>query len=944
MIIIKANDYFSINFMKQAIHIAHNLIFLFFAICNLYGQEIPPIEKFSPEDYGGENQNWRISQTQNKFIYVGNNKGLLEFNGAKWKTYQSPNNTIIRSVTAVGDRIYTGCNMEFGYWQKDKFGELFYTSLIPKLNKKMIEDEDIWNIISYNEWILFQSYNSIYFYNTKSDNFNVINSTNFITRTFNINNTIYYSVIGEGIYKIEEGKPKKVIHDPVLDEGIIVNLFPFEDGLLIQTRKNGFYVFKNNVLSIWDIPAANILKKINVYQSIQLNDSSFVIGTISDGLIYLSSNGTLIYQINQKNGLSNNTVLSLFEDVDENIWIGLDNGINCMNLKSPIRIFTDNEGSLGTVYAISIFANNLYLGTNQGLFFKEMGSDKPFHFIDGTAGQVWSLFIYNNELFCGHHYGTFIINKDKATLVADKLGTWNFRQIPNKENELLQGNYGGLYILSKNNGTWGIKNRINGFDNSVRHFEILNKNEIWISHGYKGVFRLKINDNFDSVTDIFREPTLPIEKYSSLIKFKNHLLYAFEKGVFNYDYQENEFKKDTILSPIVTDATYMSGKLVVDETQKLWAFSKENISYVTVDNLTNQFKINKISIPDKLRKAMIGYENITHLKNNTFLLGTANGYITLDLSSINQNKGYNIFLNTIELKNPEKANISVDFHKSGEFKGEFKYINNSVVFNYSVPDYNKYQTIKYQYKLLGRYNQWSEWTPKPELVFDNLPFGDYTFKIRAKIGNKLSNNVISYDFEILKPWYLSYSAIILYLFILLGITLFTHKTYKKYYKKQLEHKQLESEQLIISIKNEKLNQAIENKNRELAISTMSIIKKNELLASIKKELKNNPQKQDNASVIKLVDDNLNTLKDWSFFEEAFNNVDKDFLNKVKKMYPDLTPNDLRFCAYLRLNLSSKEIASLLNISVRSVETKRYRMRKRMNLEHKESLVNHILDI
>lgn len=152
---------------------------------------------------------------------------------------------------------------------------------------------------------------------------------------------------------------------------------------------------------------------------------------------------------------------------------------------------------------------------------------------------------------------------------------------------------------------------------------------------------------------------------------------------------------------------------------------------------------------------------------------------------------------------------------------------------------------------------------------------------------------------------------------------------------------MENEQAIMQIKNEKLNQDVDNKNRELAISTMSIIKKNRVLNKIKKELKKNKD-AGNKTVLDLVNSNLNDSKDWSFFEQAFNNADKDFLDKIKRVHPDLTPNDLRFCAYLRLNLSSKEMAPLLNISTKSVETKRYRLRKKLGLEHDSGLVNYIL--
>ena len=148
----------------------------------------------------------------------------------------------------------------------------------------------------------------------------------------------------------------------------------------------------------------------------------------------------------------------------------------------------------------------------------------------------------------------------------------------------------------------------------------------------------------------------------------------------------------------------------------------------------------------------------------------------------------------------------------------------------------------------------------------------------------------------------------------------------------------------MKLRNDKLRHDIDNKNRELAASTMSIIKKNEFLNTIKKELSDVKNNELVKPVIKIIDKNLNQDSDWELFQEAFNNADKDFLKKVKERHPSLTPNDLRLCAYLRLNLSSKEIAPLLNISHKSVEIKRYRLRKKMNLESKDNLIHHILEI
>ena len=156
--------------------------------------------------------------------------------------------------------------------------------------------------------------------------------------------------------------------------------------------------------------------------------------------------------------------------------------------------------------------------------------------------------------------------------------------------------------------------------------------------------------------------------------------------------------------------------------------------------------------------------------------------------------------------------------------------------------------------------------------------------------------------------------------------------------------QLENEKAIIELKNDKLNSEVESINKELASTTMAIVKKNELLSTIKYKLHQEKDNQHVKSALKIIDENLENNTDWKSFQEAFDNTDRDFLKKLKAFHPLLTPNDLKLCVYLRLNLSSKEIAPMLNISAQSVEIKRFRLRKKMDLDHELNLTAYILSI
>ena len=915
------------------------ILFLHFFLM-LPCQELPPIINFSASDYGGDNQNWMISQDENNFIYVANNKGLLEFNGSSWTTYSSPNNTILRAVNVVGNRIYTGCYEEFGYWQKDEKGQLNYTSLIPKLKDVVLNDDQIWNIIDLNEWVLFQSGHSLYFFNKETESFKTITSENIIYKVFNINNQIYYHVANEGIYLIKGGESKLIIDDKVVIEDRVINLFLINETLTLLTRNSGFFQYKNNSLSTWEILANERLKKLNIFTSITLEDNSFVVGTISNGLLKINNKGEIDYTINQKLGLSNNTVLALFEDENKNVWAGLDNGINCINITSPIKTFTDYDGVLGTVYATIIYKDLLYVGTNQGLFYRPLKfADEPFNFVEGTAGQVWSLYNDDNQnLICGHHLGTFLVGENRVENISSTLGAWNFKKIPNQENLLLQGNYDGLYVLEKQNNTWKIRNKITNFKNSSRFFEITKSNQILVNHEYKGVFVLDMNATYTEVEKVKDISELMLGNSSSLVSYQDNILYTSSEGVFSYNEDNSEFSKDSTLTSLMDSNSFTSGKMIVDQTDKLWMFSKDNISYVTKDNLTNRPEVSDIAIPSVYRKGVLGFENIQHIPNGNYVLGTVNGYILMDLAQIKTDKSYSIHLNTLEKKDIDLASEYLSLTENIVFEHE----QGLVSFGYSVPEYNKFIDVNYSYRLIGHSEKWSAWSKISNVQFENLSHGDYTFEVKGKVGNELTENTISYNFTVNRPWYLSNLALLIYVLVVAAIGFLVNKVYKLYYARILKHEHIKNERALVGIKNEKLNQDIEGKNRELAISTMSIIKKNELLRKIKKELKATKNKEVVKSAIHLIDTNLNDNDDWKFFKEAFNNADKDFMDKIKAKHPELTPNDLKFSAYLRLNLSSKEMAPLLNISIKSVETKRYRLRKKLELNHDDSLVNYIL--
>ncbi len=915
----------------------------------LQAQEVPPITNFTPKDYNGESQNWSISQAKEGELFVANNLGLLEFNGAEWKLYPSPNKTIMRSVHVIDDSIFTGFYMDFGYWSRNTFGELEYTSLVQKHEIPILEDEQFWNITQFEEWILFQSLQRIYFFNTRTKTYQIVASDVKITKMFRVDGKLYFQKLSEGLFTIENGTSRLVSGARIFKEEDIINMHLIKNQLTILTSLTGFVRLENKKIQSWK--EANVhLAKNKIYNSIQLKNGGFAIGTISNGVLFLTVDGALEYQISKTHGLNNNTVLSLFEDLNGAVWLGLDNGISSVNRSSSSRVFKEVGGTLGAVYATQVFRENLYVGTNQGLFVKPYKSNEKFEMIEGTQGQVWSLRVIDEALFCGHDKGTLIFKNKKIVNRIDIQGTWDVKKIDNRT--LLQGNYSGLHVLEKNNKRWRLKHKIEGFNSSSRSFEVLNEKMLFVNHEYKGVYKLEVDENFKNITSISKDSMVGKGLHSNIIKYRNSIYYADQKGVFKYDVSKEVFQKDTLLSQLYTRENYTTGKLVYDEKNDvLWGFSKKYISYAKPSAVNQTIRIKRIPISEDLRKSAQGFENLS-IHNNDEVLGINNGYILLNMNAnTNRAVGNKIKINTVKVNALGKR----EQQKNVELQGIFSHTKNTISFRYNVAGLTKDINVEYQYKLEGYTDTWSSWSVSPAMHFDNLPKGkNYVFKVRAKIGNVSFTNGDSYSFRIENPWYLTDMAIVSYAFLLLFVLFVIDRVYRTYYRRQrrrlLEKQEkdfalqaLASEKELIQSRNEQLQADIEGKSRELATSTMSIIKKNELLGSIKKAL-HDEGVLGVKSVVKIIDKNLNNTDDWQMFKDAFNSADKDFIKQLKSLHTNLTPNDLRLCAYLRLNLASKEIAPLLNISSKSVEVKRYRLRKKMNLGPDDGLTDYILKI
>ncbi len=966
--------------MKLSINIV--ILFCLFFSNELVAQVkkigIPDIEYFNRRTYHGATQNWGITQGKSGFLYFGNNNGVLEFDGDQWRLYRDLGELNVRSTHAVGDRIYAGAFNELGYFYYDSASKLKYKSLLQGPNVRNFED--FWHIYDWNGYVVFHSQKGLCFYKDDQLTHIIYPESRFVS-AFVVNGLFLVQdeqaglmeVRGNDIYPINGGKlfAGKEIKS-------IMSLSNSE--MIIGTMNNGLYRWDMQMFAEWKVPANNLLKKINIFCGCKYSDDRLVYGTIQGGIVIIDDKGEVYLQIDKDRGLRNNTVLSAFVDREGNIWGGLDNGIVKVNFNSTIS-FLQGYYNLGTGYVMEKFKNEYYFGTNQAVFkigeqkFKDPLKDRnDFIKVINTGGQVWSLYHDERSLLCGHNLGVFEIKDSGANEItpADVNGVWNFKTVKANDNLLLSGTYTGLIVLEYKSGKWQYRNTIKNFNESARFIEWDNEGYLWMSHGYRGVFRIKLNDEITEATEvlIFKNTEFPNNHNPlTLTKINGKCLFSSKDGIYQYDYTAGKFVHNDDFEAMFSNGIYPND-IKEDQYRNLWCFYGDKIGVLRFLEDGTYKDIWYPFLPLD-RKMVSAFEYVYVEDEKNVFFGVEDGfahYATEDY------KNYKI---------PFKVHLRSFKGNSDSTTYQLNYVGDSIkqnvvpsftfrknTFNISfVASFYEQRNVLYSTWLRNYDSGFGEWTEENHRSYSNLTEGEYEIIIKAKNQYGVQAPPVSFKFIVLPPWYRSVVAkvvwVILFLMLVALIYYFISKriefSRQKEKSKQQERFRIKEEELktaalvsekeMIRLRNDKLRNEMVFKEKELANSTVHIIQKNDLLSDIKEQLKKIVRIQEKSELekkvrllIKKIDRDIDTENNWQVFETHFGQVHEAFFNSLKEKHPDLTSREQKLCAYIKMGMASKDIASLMNITTRAVENNRYKLRQKLGLSQGDNLLEYIENV
>ena len=924
------------------------------------------ITNYEKKKYNAGTQNWQIQQDKQGRMYFANNEGVLSFDGNYWELYPLPNKTIVWSIEMANNKLFVGGQDEIGYLSPNDGGQLVFHSLKSLLDESDQKFADIWNIVHVGEDIFFRSISRLFKLNKGKMKVYQPSSTWFFLGKFQ--NKVIAHDETRGIMMYKNGNWEVFIKKQDLPENFyITSISDYTQGSsIITTSKNGLFQLTEEGIKTLTIKGVN--NNQHFTSVVKIDEFNYILGTYNNGLYLFNEKNEVIESFSKQEGLQNNNLRSLYIDKSKNIWMGLNNGISFIPFNNAIKDINPVNFGDGSGYSMAVHKNHMYFASSNGTFEMPFENKKDLSYLKNdltniSEGQTWKLGMLNNQLYAGKEDGLYQIENRNAKVVDKKSGYWIFETLSNKQNIIVTGSYEQVRLFDHNEGQLKDIGNIKSFAGSARFLATDADQHIWISHPYRGVYKINLKD---SSTKLYTsDQGLPSTLNNHVYKIKNKVLIATERGIFEYNEVNDRFEISSYYKKIYGDKSVRY--LKEDVLGNIWFVQDKNLGVIDLSGP----KPSIVYIPELNGNILSGFENVySYDKYNTFI-GGQKGFYQINFEKYKENiSPLKIFIRNVKIKGDVDSVLFGGYH--GDINEEQSLSNignakvayqlNSFHFEYVSPFFEQQTNLEYSYRLKGFDKTWSDWNKKTEKDYTNLSIGYYVFEVKAR--NNLNNEspVTSYIFQVLPPWYFNIWSITFYGILLFILIYLLYKLQAKKYSKRYQEQQKELElkhqielektdKELIQLKNEKLETEIEFKNSELASSAMNLVQKKEFILKIKETLqhlnkseKESMDSQDLKKLLRSLSEEEKLNDEWEQFSIHFNNVHGDFLIKLSEKYPILKAHELKLSAYLRMNLTSKEIAQLMSISVRGVEISRYRLRKKLNIPTETNLFQFLFEI
>ncbi|MBK8805323.1 MAG: hypothetical protein IPO21_01205 [Bacteroidales bacterium] len=752
------------------------LVFIFFCFFSIKGQIIeqgcPGFKNISPKISGFRGNTFSIVQDNRGFMYFGNENGVIEYDGTHWNNYFIEGNPYLYK-NKVG-QIYIGGYNTIYTLQPDKGGKI---QCLPVFSDTTFKIGQIKKLIVENNQYLILTSKGV-FLNRNNHFSKIIEDETFLNIYYLNESSIIVS--SQGFFRLKNNKISTIEEIVIGEHETIFDLTEIDGGFNIITNK-GLFVYKDNKCVKIESDLDKIISKgLDITCSLKSDNGYFIVGTTTSGLCVFDKNFQIVSILNKELGLYDNQVNYLFTDKDKNVWVAFSNGLCILELSSAYSFFGPLNGLKGKVNDILRYNSDLYVATSQGLFLLKKTKEGLLKFepdfvpVRGIMFACTDLFLFKNQLLVASEKGMYLIQKLEAKQIYK--GNVSSVELDGKDSSKIyfsDNNYllSGYFLNEK----WSFTKPISTLPSTITSIGVDNS-KIWIGSLHDGLFSISnLNNSSERVSYSYSKYKLPEDnRRIDVIKTSKEILFSSKKGIFKYDLSTNTFIRDTILNLPLLNYSSRIKPIVEDKDHNLWISYDAEKSYekhiAVAWNIENVNRYTFISQPFK-RIQEIMCESI--YPDNRFVIwfGGFEGLVRLDFRALEDIKpDAKTFIRFVQLNHDSLLISSAEFLKQG-YSIKIPYGDNTVRFDFSTPIYLKNDGILHKTYLENFDSEWTKPSSTFSKTYTNLNPGTYTFNVKAidYFGNE--SEASSITFTVLKPFYYTWWAISMYVFIVVSLVL-----------------------------------------------------------------------------------------------------------------------------------------------------------------------------
>ncbi|MEO1451064.1 MAG: hypothetical protein AAFV07_16155, partial [Bacteroidota bacterium] len=550
------------------------------------GGGAPFIQYFSPLEYKASPTNYAVIQALDGVMYVANQEGVLEFDGAAWRLIPLPNKGKALSL-AIDEHgtIFVGGESEFGFLEPDDLGYLQYVSLLPEITPSQTGFGKVNAVVATSEGVYFSTTPYIFRWaDEQMEDWSWGNNDGFFLG-FEVRDAFYCERMGRGLQMIKDDSLQLLGLKEVFEQGPLIGLSALDSAWstpALMLMASG---------TLWSYEEGKSAQPFSIDESLQkflqvnqadrmlaLSDGRLAISTIKGGVILMNPDGKMDQLIDRQAGLPGASPTQLFEDQQGGLWITMDNGIARVEFNNPTTHFEEAQGLEGGARQIIRFADQLFVGNRMGLF-RLFDQPDPFHLpffeqVPNVPGGFSTMTPVGERLFIGTIESLNYVDIQGGVSNSTPFPIVQMHYAPREDEFLWLAFPDGMALMYEDpvQDSWYLIAHLPEYVKEASSIVEDTAGALWIGYGAEGIIRIDMSNLETQLdTSAFNEAIglidltpelvpygpekgLPLG-FKKVFKVHDHILAGTPAGLKCYDAEQDRFVSRPEWGPPSMDST-----------------------------------------------------------------------------------------------------------------------------------------------------------------------------------------------------------------------------------------------------------------------------------------------------------------------------------------------------------------------------------------------------